>query len=120
MEALRRTPNSRGRPEKGSTSAHVSGGMRRQSVSVRSQPLLHKKHIVQRRDNGEEEGGTQKDGARNPDPAQWPDAIQHHEKHGSNLREGVRLTKNAGLKIAQSRDGKKHRTGRQNRDIAAK
>jgi|ERR1700677_688405 len=69
--------------------------------------------------NGEGKCGAQEDGARNPDPALRPNARQHDEENGGDLRKGVCLAENAGSKITQSGDSKQHRAGRQDGNIAA-
>lgn len=84
-----------------------------------SQPVLHQKNIVQRGDDREGERGAQEDGARNPDPAGRSNGEQHYKKDSGDLGEGVRLAEDAGPEIAQSRDGEQHRTGGEDRDVAA-
>src|ERR1039458_6258093 len=88
-------------------------------MRVRPQAVLHEKNVMQRGNNRESKCGAQEDGAGNPHPPLWPQTKQHDKENGRDLRKSVCLSENTGLEVAQSRDRKQHRTGRQDRNIAA-
>src|SRR5262249_17812390 len=73
----------------------------------------------QRRQDGEEKGGSKEYGARDPDQFDGFYLQQKHEEYGADLRERVRFAKDAGTKIAQAGNGKQNSAGSQNGNIAA-
>src|SRR5579871_523257 len=113
------TFNFRGTLETGSTGARAGRRMRGQRMGVLAQTVLHQKNIMQRRDDGERECRAQENGAADPDPARGTNGIQHHEKHRGDLRKRIRLAEYAWPEVSQTGNGKQHRAGGQDRNVAA-
>jgi len=88
-------------------------------MNMGPQAVLHKKSVLQRRNNGEGKRRAQENCAQNPDPAHRMNRKQHHEKDRGNLRKSGSFAEEAVPKVAQSSNGKQHRAGRQYGDVAA-
>src|SRR5271165_2951206 len=88
-------------------------------MRVLAQTLLHQNDVVQRRDDGEDKGGSKKYRARDPNPAQRTNLKQKDEENSADLREGVGLAKNTGAEVSQPSNREQHCAGGKNRNITA-
>src|SRR5208282_387051 len=86
---------------------------------VRMQPVLHQKCVVHGGDDGEDKGGSQEGGARDPHPAYGLDEQQQDEENRGHLGEGVGFAEEAGAKIAQAGNHEQHAADQQDGDVAA-
>jgi len=88
-------------------------------VGVLAQTVLDENHIMQRGDDGEDEGCAKKDGARDPYPTYRLHFKQKHEEDCADLRNGVGFAEDAWAKVSESGDRKEDSAGGENRDVAA-
>ena len=87
-------------------------------MGVLTQSVLDQNHVMQSGNDGEEESRAKEDRAGNPDPLDWFDLQQQHEKHSADLRERIGFSKNAWPEITQPSDGEQDSACRQDGDIA--
>jgi hypothetical protein len=65
-----------------------------------AQALLYQQHVVDCRNNRENEGGAQGYGSRDPYPAQGPHLKEQDKKDGGDLAQGIRFSENTGTEVS--------------------
>ena len=93
--------------------------MRRRPTFHRTEPVADYEDIVNARNQGEGKSGIEPDAPSNRDPKSMVNGVQQHEEYSRNLRDRIRLSEDAGPKIAQFRGGVQHRCGGKDTRVTA-